>query len=177
MKKMKPIQKFKLIIQNMRMRFSYIIFYPFIALFIYFFIISNIFGKSMLIYFFTVLFVVLMHFLLVIIELLGILVKDVYLVDGEVEKTYNDFLATFKKGGNNNGQMYKKKYISLFSNRVINRRAPVPSNIRMKIKSNDGKYVSPWISVTNRIFKNRNNYNFKIVLFKNIAITAYYEKK
>ena len=178
MKKMTFIQKFKLILQNMRMRWEIIFIYLFIALFAFVLGIEfKLFSANFFTYIIIAVATFLLHFLVHIIEVLGILLKRVYLMDGTICNSYNDYAHREDHGGTGRTGFYEKKYISLFSDKVKARNVPVQGFVRIKVKSSDEKYISPWISVTKRVFKNIKSYDFKVVVYKNIPVTAYYEKK
>ena len=172
MKTMTFIQKIKLILQNMRIRWTMFFTYLFLAIFPFAFGGEfKLFQSNFLIYITIAIAIFLLHFLLHIIEVLGIILKRVNLVDGMICNSYDDYVRTGKMG------FYKKKYISLFSDKVKIRNVPVPGFIRIKVKSYDEKYISPWISVTKNVFKNIESYDFMIIVYKNTPVTVYYQKK
>ncbi len=180
MKKMTIVQKFRLILQSMRMRWTLFFVYLFISIFPFVFGIElKIINPSVLTYVIVFIVIVLIHFFAHVIELLGIIINNVDLVDGFIDKSYDDSPHAIRSGGDGRNDLgsYKKKYISLFSDKVKSRSVPAHGFIRIKVKSFDEKYVSPWIYVTKNIFKNKDKYDYKVIVYKNEAVTAYYQKK
>ena len=174
-------QKFQLILQSIIIRWSLIPAYLFISMFPFMFGSEfKLFTRSVSTYVIIVIIIIFIHFFIHIIGLLGILVKKVYLVDGSIDKSYNDYLHIYRDGNGRSDlslRMYNKKYISLFSDKVKSVHVHARRFIRIKIKSLDERYVSPWIYVTKRVFKNKDKYDYKVIVYKNEAVTGYYQKK
>ena len=178
MKRMTIIQKIKLIFQNMKLRLEIVFLYLFISAFLMFFMDAiNVLPINLLIFIILFISIFILHLLFHIIEILGILIKKVYLIDGVVCKTYSDYKHGDAYGGTGRRLSYEKKYISLFSKKVKSRNVPIPFQVRIKVESNDKKYISPWCSIKKRIFKNINNYKFMIIIYNNISVAVYREKK
>ena len=175
------IQKIKLIIQNMKIDINTIFAYLFISILIFFGGNSfNLFELNYLIFIIIFVTIILLHFILNMFELLGILLKRVHLTDGVLDKNYNDYkYNNYNRQGDSSvgARTYMKKYISIFSNKVKERKVPIPGKVRIKVKSTDDKYVSPWTSVKKKIIKNKDRYDFKIIIFNNCPIMVYYQKK
>lgn len=67
----------------------------------------------------------------------------------------------------------------MISDRIIIKRASTYgySVYRAKVQSLDDKYTTPWVRINGKVAKNKEKYNFKIIIYKNDAITFLYEKK
>ncbi len=177
MKKMNFMQKVNFIFQNMKIEWYTLLAYPFLSAFVLVVGIElSMFKVSLLVYLIIMCIVFVIHFLAHLIESIGIIFKKVNLVDGTIYKTYNDYVHREDYGGTGRTGFYEKKYVSLFSDNVKKRRVPIPGKIRIQVKSTDEKYVSPWASITKRVFNNKEKYKFMIVIYNNIPVTIYREK-
>ena len=168
-----------MILQKMRVDLNVISVYVFLSFFIYCFL--NFFGlisKNIIFYVAILAIIIALHFLFNVFAYLGVLLKKVYLVNGKIYKSYNDYKYSIENSIVGAARReYKQKYISLISDKVKTRHISTEGEIRIKVKSLNEKYVSPWATITRRVFKNKDAYKFMIVSYKNTPVTVYYQKK
>ena len=177
MKKMTFMQKIKFIFQNMKIEWYTILVYLFLSVFILFLGAElDLFNAGFLSYLIIVFAIFIIHFLAHVIESIGILLKKVDLIDGTICKTYNDYVHREEHGGAGRIGLSNKKYVSIFSDSVKKRRVLIPGKIRIQVGSTDEKYVSPWCSITKRVFNNKEKYKYMIVIYNSIPVAVYRER-